>query len=192
MKSEIELTAADAVKIPISWFPVDQALRASLLLLPALGIRAKLYDYGLKSSLRIRLLTRLMPAVTRLFGYYPGTRFGFGGDEARTLMRQWSTWAQSGKFDTGRMRNPEEQTARFTGPVLSLAFERDDLVSPEALKRAVSPFTGARVERRVLGAAEQGEYLGHAGWAKQPDGVVKVVAEWISRSCDAVRPGRTA
>ena len=282
MKSELELSALDAVQVPINWFPVDQELRACMLLLPALGIRASLYDkfaaglaahgvatcvmeqrghgrsalkpkrgddfglddileldippaldwlaeqcpgvplvlaghslgghlatiasgrhlervsavlhlacafpyfrdYPLKSRARVRLLISLMPAVTRMLGYYPGTRFGFGGDEARTLMRQWSAWARTGKFDTGRVRNPEEMTARFTGPVLSLAFERDDLVSAGALRRAVSPFKAALVEQRVLGSAEQGEYLGHAGWAKQPDGVVSAVTEWIRERVD--------
>ncbi|MCA9627273.1 MAG: alpha/beta fold hydrolase, partial [Myxococcales bacterium] len=136
-------------------------------------------DYPLRTAARVLLLTTIVPPLTRLRGHYPGKRFGFGGDEARTLMTQWSQWARSGKFGVGRVRHPEEMTARFRGPVLSLAFERDDMVSPQAIGRARSPFSGARVTRRVLGAAEQGEFLGHPAWAKQPDGVVAAASAWV-------------
>ncbi len=68
------------------------------------------------------------------------------------------------------------------GLLRSLVFERDSLATPAAVDRALSPFQAATVSRRQLGTDEQGEHLGHAGWARDPRGVVRAVAQWLTES----------
>lgn len=273
----LSITAADGTKVPVYWSPASHP-RATLLLLPALGIQAKLYcrlaqglaargcataimeqrghglstlkpgygsHYGFDQSLQqdipavanwlvervpgarrligghslgghlstlytgqhaeeidgvihlacafpyigdyrgkhkamLRLLCSLIPLFAIFPGYYPGQLLGFGDRESITMMKQWRQWAVTGNFDFDQHRGLAESVAAYTGPVLSLSFERDDFSTTAAVERALSAFSCARIERVQLGEKEQGKYLGHTRWAQQPDGAVAAIDAWLN------------
>ena len=136
--------------------------------------------YGPQQARRVKALCRLMPLFAIFPGYFPGEKMGFGGRESVALMRQWCEWARTGQFDFGGRRDLARHVAGFEGPVLSIAFDQDSFASDAAIELALSPFTSARITRQQLGAAEQGAYLGHVAWAKEPVGVVQVLGDWLS------------
>ena len=123
-----------------------------------------------------------MPVFAMIPGYYPGKRLGFGGRESIAMMQQWCQWAKTGSFDFDKQSGRADKVAQFSGPLLSISFERDQFASDAALDRAVAPFVNSSVTRIRLGEKQQGEYLGHTGWAKSPAGVVTAVREWISQN----------
>lgn len=136
-------------------------------------------DYPPKISRQINMLCRILPFLRWYPGYYPGERIGFGGNEALQVMNDWACWARSGGFDFDGKRDLAEDVAKFTGPVLSISFDRDDYSSPKAVRRALSPFTSASVSRQQLGPAEQGQFLGHIDWAQSPEGVLWALWHWM-------------
>jgi predicted alpha/beta hydrolase len=136
-------------------------------------------DYGGRQSLLIRLLCSLMPLFAKVPGYYPGQLMGFGGRESAQLMLQWCEWAGTGSFDFGGRSGLAEAVSGYRGPLISVAFERDDFASEAAIERAMSPFTSARITRLKLGPEQQGKHLGHAGWARGPEGVVQAISDWL-------------
>ncbi|KAA1193312.1 alpha/beta fold hydrolase [Pseudohalioglobus sediminis] len=136
-------------------------------------------DYADRQRRTLRLLCALIPLFGLLPGYYPGHLIGFGDRESARLMSQWRQWALSGDFDYEDKHDLAAAVAAFDGPVLSVSFERDDFSTPAAVARALSPFTGATVMRVELGEREQGTYLGHTGWAKQPDGAAAAIGAWL-------------
>lgn len=95
------------------------------------------------------------------------------------MMRDWREWALTGRFDFNGRKGVAEAVSQFTGPVISISLDKDDFSSPRAEVRALSPFTRATVGQVTLGAAEQGDYLGHFVWARQPAGVVNSLAQWV-------------
>ncbi len=139
-------------------------------------------DYPGKQGNMIRLICTLMPAFSAFPGYYPGHRVGFGGRESAAMMRQWCQWASTGSFDFGDHKGLAENVADFCGPVISIAFEKDEFASSAAIDRASSPFINAQLTRITLGGKEQGEHLGHTRWARSPEGVVRAVRQWIAES----------
>ena len=98
----------------------------------------------------------------------------------------WRGWATTGRFDFGRREGVGEAVSMFTGPVLSVSMDKDDFSSPAAETRALSPFTRAAVTQVTLGEAEQGAFLGHFAWAREPVGVVNSLADWAENK---VLPG---
>ncbi|MCB1731722.1 MAG: alpha/beta fold hydrolase [Halieaceae bacterium] len=147
-------------------------------------------DYAAREAKLVRLLCRLMPFFSIVPGYYPGQRMGFGGRESITLMRQWCEWASTGSFDFGGRSDLAAGVAAFAGPVISLSFERDSFATEAAIERALSPFTHARITRRKLGPEQQGEHLGHVGWARGPEGVVQALAQWLETELPISGQGR--
>ncbi|WP_162846013.1 alpha/beta fold hydrolase [Seongchinamella sediminis] len=136
-------------------------------------------DYRGRTRHMLRLLTALIPLFHVAPGYYPGQLLGFGERESLAMMMQWRQWALSGQFDFSERRGLADAVARFRGEVLSLSFARDPFSTDAAVDRALSPFTGARIQRATLDTDEQGEFLGHTAWAKQPEGVVRRISEWL-------------
>jgi len=139
-------------------------------------------DFPPRSSRLIRLLCLLIPWFRIVPGYFPGQLVGFAGRESLKLMFDWRDWARTGSFDFGGRKRVVEAAEWFTGPVMSIAIENDDFSSEPARARALVPFRSARVNRLTLGRAEQGEYLGHFSWARQPDGVVRALKAWMEDS----------
>ncbi len=136
-------------------------------------------DFAAKEQRLLRFLCTIMPLFSLLPGYYPGDLVGFGGRESMAMMKQWRQWAMSGSFDFDGHTGMAEAVARFTGPVMSVSFEQDNFSTKAAVDRALSPFTNAAVQRAVLGREEQGDYLGHTAWAKRPEGVSKIISQWL-------------
>jgi predicted alpha/beta hydrolase len=139
-------------------------------------------DYRPPASFFIRFLIALIPLMTYIIGYFPGSRLGLGGREYRGLMMDWCQWARSGSYNIKGFEKTEEGLAAYRGRVLSLAFEQDTLASAKSIDRSCAVYKSAHVSKRKLGAAEQGAYLGHINWGKKPDGAVATVLDWLKQS----------
>ena len=139
-------------------------------------------DYTGKQQRMLRLLCALIPLFAFFPGYYPGHLIGFGGKESVAMMKQWRQWAVTGTFDFAEHTGLADTLADYTGPVLSVTFDKDHFSTAAAVERALAPFCHASIETRHLGESEQGRHLGHTGWAKQPDGVVNAIDGWLNRA----------
>ncbi|PLW68772.1 alpha/beta fold hydrolase [Pseudohalioglobus lutimaris] len=139
-------------------------------------------DYSGKQKRMLQLLCRLIPLFAVFPGYYPGHLIGFGEKESIAMMMQWRQWAISGEFDFDSHKGLTDALVDYAGPVISLSFEKDQFSTAAAVERALSPFCNASIERTHLGEQQQGEFLGHSGWAKQPDGAVEAIDTWLNHT----------
>lgn len=201
------LPSAPGYSVPVRWFPADGD--AAVLLMPALGVAARFYDtlaeslrqqglavlvmeqrghgdsawvgaYQGRTQRQLQLLIGLVPALTRLLGHYPGERIGFGGREARRLMRDWLQLARHDRYEAaGLDEDLEAGIRRYDGPVLVLRMADDDY-APETAVRAVSDrFAAADVDLRVLDADMLGDRADHFRWARRPDAVTAAILSWL-------------
>ena len=136
--------------------------------------------YPLKGGMMIWLVCSLVPITGVVLGYFPGNRLGFGGRESTKLMRQWSRWARSGRFDLEGVAVEDFSVSPWTGPVLSISFAEDDFASQAAVDLALSSFSNAQVTRRSLGREVLGDNIGHVKWARAPEPVAKVIIDWLN------------
>lgn len=137
---------------------------------------------------RIRMLTRLIPPANLLFGYFPGKRFGFGGNEARTVMSDWRRLARSNRYQANRARGRsvaydfEAGIAAYTGPLLVLVMGEDDFAPPAAVRAVTGKFERARLSERRFDGTELGARADHFRWARRPEPVVAAIRQWFETS----------
>ena len=136
-------------------------------------------DYPKRAATFVKLLAHIIPVLTTLLGYYPGHWFSFGRREYRGLMMDWRHWALKGRYAIPGFEEADEKIAGYSGQVISIAFEKDDLASDAAIERSRAALASAKMTRLKLGHAEQGDYLGHVAWAKEPAGVVRALGDWF-------------
>jgi predicted alpha/beta hydrolase len=134
-------------------------------------------------------------ALGETLGYVPAGRFGFAGDEAKTLIEDWSNNCLKGTYVVANDPVDYEGALRaLQRPVLSLSLEGDRLAPQQAVDNLVVKMESANVTRRHLSLAELGIKRGsHFSWGKRPAAVVGAIEEWMNRAVKAgegLQPGR--
>lgn len=142
------------------------------------------FSYGLLA------FTQFARLLALLIGYFPGKRVGFGGREARSLIKDWALNARTGVY---RSNDPTQFNAQIidfeqklaelsTLPVLCLNYELDTFAPKAASKHMLSKLKSSLIEYQTIMQAElQNVAADHYGWMKQPSTTVGRVVEWIER-----------
>lgn len=129
----------------------------------------------------------LLRGVGRVLGHVPVGRFGFAGNEARTVIVDWSNNCVSGRYAVKHSVHDYEQSLhRMTKPVLSVSFEQDTLVPRTAIANLLSKLPGCAVTETHYASTHPGlENANHFDWARRPGAVAEHICTWLR---DA-RPG---
>lgn len=133
--------------------------------------------FPLLGGLPIRAICHLV-RLSRLLGYYPGRRIGFGGDEALLLMEEWAHLAETGELRVdGKQMEPILGEAQV--PVLALTIPGDRYAPPRSTRHLLDKLRRAEKTVRVFAANElASEACDHFRWVKQPGPIVEAVCAW--------------
>lgn len=129
-------------------------------------------DYGVEQRRRMYIKWHLvMPALTRLFGYFPAKRLGWMEDTPAGVVRDWSR--MQARFEDslrqdlfiGGERESELLRRRFTkvsAPILAVGLTDDPHGTPDALNRLLAYFTSSQRHHWRIAPADVGvETIGH-------------------------------
>ena len=129
----------------------------------------------------IRLATVLFPITGSLLGYVPGQRFGFGGTEARTLMRDWAHNARTASYEPiGSDVDYEAALAELEVELFSVHIEGDELAPLNAVDFTLEKVPGARGVRAGAKLSKPKKQGAHVRWARDSDDVVRAISGWLS------------
>ncbi|MGY3229986.1 putative alpha/beta hydrolase [Luteibacter sp. HA06] len=121
------------------------------------------------------------PLLANLLGWLPGRRIGFGGNEARGVIGDWSRSGRTGRY-AGRGIDVDLEAALRAqrAPVLALRL-RDDWFGPEAsLAFLLGKMPEATRRSEVLGPGDlAGAPADHFAWMKVPAEVARRLAQWM-------------
>ena len=115
----------------------------------------------------------LFRALTYIFGHLPGQHVGFGGPQARTLIRDWSRTIRTGSFS----HIADEQSFGSKAPMLCVGIEGDDF-APRKSVSTLADVLGGDVE--ILPQTWKGNP--HSSWARYPKETVDLIENWLVRN----------
>jgi predicted alpha/beta hydrolase len=124
-------------------------------------------------------VTVLIPVLTRLFGYFPWSRFAAGEDLPAGVALEWARWCRNRDYLLGDETLPLQRYEAFDAPVLAYSIEDDDWGTPRAVDDMMRAYSN--VTRRHLVPANYGlEKLGHMGFfRKGSERVWDEVVQWL-------------
>ena len=129
----------------------------------------------------IRMAYVLAPWLAALCGHLPGRRIGFGGNEARGVIRDWSRSGRSGRYRAERLdADLEQATAALEFPLLALRMQDDWLGPVASLDWLLSKMPRTRSTRDVLTPQDLAGRADHFSWMKAPVPVAERIAGWIA------------
>lgn len=138
-------------------------------------------NWSFPSNLKILFSTQLARVVALLLGYFPGRRFGFGGTEAKNVIRDWANMALFGNFNL--LSSPADFESRFSIPqlpILAISLEGDWFAPPKALQHLCQKLPKA--QPTVFHLTEKDalpESLHHFNWIRHPNPVIQKIVEWV-------------
>ncbi|GLQ96286.1 hypothetical protein GCM10007863_07040 [Dyella mobilis] len=139
----------------------------------------------------IRAAYLLASPLARLIGHLPGRRLGFGGNEARGVIRDWSRSGRTGLYSADGMPvDFSRQLASVPLPIFALRLCNDWLAPAASLDWLLDQMPQA--SKQVGGVTPEqldGLRADHFGWMKTPDALVTQLIEWMDREI-AARPVR--
>ena len=124
-----------------------------------------------------------LDAATKLFGYFPGSRLGFGEDLPPGVAAEWAAWCRHPTYLVGAL-GVEDTYARVRAPIRAYAISDDPfgpLLAVQALGRL---YPNARWETRRLAPGDLGVgSIGHFGFFRERfrDSLWREAADWLER-----------
>lgn len=118
------------------------------------------------------LMKFIVPVVTAIFGYSPGSRMGFGEDLASGIALEWRKWVLQPRYflddpSLVSLRNG----ANYHGDLVMLELTDDRWATRRAIEGLASEFTGTAPQiRRVDPRDYGGGVVGHMGFFRSANG----------------------
>jgi predicted alpha/beta hydrolase len=107
-----------------------------------------------------------IPLLSRLFGYFPGSRTGLGEDIPAQVALDWARGGRSRRYLLDLYGGtPNDHYAGFRAPFRSIAIEDDDYAPPNTVETLLMFYPNARTEYQLLRPSEVGvSKIGHFGF----------------------------
>jgi len=107
-------------------------------------------------------------------GALPGRAVGFGGREARGVMRDWARSGLSGRYAAAGMdADLEAALARLRAPVDALRLSDDWLVPAGSLRLLLDKMRPATVRTALVAVDALGTRADHFAWMRRPEAVAE-------------------
>jgi predicted alpha/beta hydrolase len=129
-----------------------------------------------RMRLQLFVASQIFPVAGRVLGYHDG-RLGFGGREARTLMKEWSHLTRHGVWKV-EGADLEAHLRACESPVLAVGLEGDDWAPSAATEHLLSKIGSHTIERCTWSS---GLDHPHVRWPKRPAHAADLAVHFVER-----------
>lgn len=122
--------------------------------------------------------------ISQVLGYFPGKVLGFGGTEAKSVMRDWSRQARTGAYKPSNSDfDYEGALQNLKLPALAISIQGDQYAPKKAVTNLYKKFhPSTAVHHHHLTPDEAGiPNLNHFNWVRQPKGIGSIIQEWLAQ-----------
>ncbi|MGW3784282.1 alpha/beta hydrolase family protein [Micromonospora chokoriensis] len=121
--------------------------------------------------------TQGIAATAALLGVWPG--WGFGGRQARGVIRDWAHTARTGRFPRLDGTDTEAAVRAVRTPVLAVSVDDDQFTPHETMDYLCAKLTGAPVTRERYAVEQAGAPLDHFTWVRSSASLARRIAEFV-------------
>lgn len=130
--------------------------------------------------------TQGINAASALLGFWPG--WGFGGRQARGVIRDWAYTARTGRFPLIEGVDAEAAVGALRTPVLAVSVDDDQYTPHETVDHLCGKLTATTVVRQRYTAAQAGASLDHFTWVRAAEPLAAQVAAFAAGLPSPVPP----
>lgn len=126
------------------------------------------------------LAYRLLPWLAGAFGALPGRQIGFGGNEARGVIRNWAASGLSGRYALPSQGHDLETQLSHVRVPINAVLMRDDWLAPRGSLQFLLDKLGTppdQVRTQLLDQAVLGTDADHFQWMRRPRAVAAALVQ---------------
>lgn len=134
---------------------------------------------------KIYIAAKIFYPISKIIGFFPGNIIGFGGKEARSVMKDWSNNGLSGTYNIVNSNFDYEIALKtLCLPGLSISIENDFLASKKSVENLYKKFNSESNIKHIHLAANDKNILplNHFSWTKEPDYFSEIIKKWILKN----------
>lgn len=133
-------------------------------------------------SIGLLLSTQLAWIISKILGSFPGKYLGFGGHEARGVMRDWAYQARTGHYKLANSDNDFEMLlSEVQKPLLAISIANDKLAPSTTVDHLCSKLPSSTITRWHYESDQAlKKIIDHFNWVKHPEFFIKRIVSWIS------------
>jgi len=120
--------------------------------------------------------------ISAILGHFPGRTLGFGGREARNIMKDWAYNARTGDY---KLCNSRFNYLPFPSvpnlDVLAINFSDDQLAPNKATDHLLSKLSANNISKIQVSGDDIGRIKAtHFNWLRSPEYVAKIIAGYLN------------
>ena len=124
------------------------------------------------------LLYQFTPWLAERRGALPGRKLGFGGEEARTLMRDWARVGLSGRYAaSGLDIDLESAMSQVAVQAHAIVLDRDKFAPTRSTQALLEKLPRSSATLTTLNSAALGVSADHFAWMKHPAAVAQALLQ---------------
>jgi predicted alpha/beta hydrolase len=124
-----------------------------------------------------------LDAVTKLFGYFPASRIGFGEDLPPGVATEWASWCRHPRYLVGSL-GVDDAYARVRSRFRAYAISDDAFAPLPAVEALGKLYPNSKWETRSVAPRDLGvKSIGHFGFFRERfrDSLWREAADWLER-----------
>ena len=124
-----------------------------------------------------------LPLLSRLHGYFPSSRFGFGEDLPAGVAIEWARWCRNPHYLVGDL-GVHAAYARVAAPLRAYAMSDDPFAPAYAVQKLLDLYPSSRSELKKVRPGDLGvEHIGHFGFFRERfrDTLWRDAADWLEK-----------
>lgn len=136
-------------------------------------------NYGRFKRYGLWLILLGIQLITWFYGYFPGRKVGFGGNESKSCVRDWAYCGFHGRYEILDSDFDWEQAMSVsTLPVYSVHYEHDKLITYNSWQHLLSKVKNGRQSTKILTNEDLLNVpADHFSWMQSPKSTVEALRE---------------
>ncbi len=141
-------------------------------------------SYSFPSSTAVLIGTQVASLISKVVGYFPGQKLGFGGLQPKGVIKDWAYQSRTGEYKLQSSSIDFESSLRNLDiPILAISIDGDNLAPKGAVEHLCKKLESAAVERKhcTIESGHSKKNNKHFYWVKDNRNVVDQVSSWIDK-----------
>jgi len=126
--------------------------------------------------------------LSKVMGYFPGNRLGFGGRQSERVIADWANFSRTGQFNLSKSeRDYDLALSKLDINILCLSFADDHYAPQKTVNNLINKMPGAAICHDHLTSRQLGSTsVDHFNWIHRGEVLSVIISSWLGGALNLI------